>query len=360
MTHLRRLLAPTLLLLGACAAEEMVTEEAPRSVRTVTVEASDGSRTRTFSGTSRARQTSRLSFKVGGTLVALPVEVGQELGRGELVARLDPFPFELQAEQAQASLAQAKAAERNASATYERTKDLYADNNASRTDLDGARANAESARAQVRAAEKELELASLNVSYTRLTASTDCSVASIDVEINENVSTGGTVATVNCGEGLEVDLSVPESLIASLTPGMAAEVQFDAQPGQAYSGRLTEVGVAARQGATFPATVTLEGEHPELRAGLAAEVRFELANSTRGERFLIPLSALIESDGETYVFLAEGEGSGSGVVRRRSVSVGELTADGAEITAGLAPGERVITAGVSVIRDGLEVLLEEG
>ncbi|MEM7481795.1 MAG: efflux RND transporter periplasmic adaptor subunit [Acidobacteriota bacterium] len=347
-------------LLNGCGPAEPSTEEALRSVRTWTVQSADGRRTRTFTGTSRAVQTSRLSFKVGGTVVALPIEVGQKLRRGDLVARLDPFSYELQAEQSQASLAQAVASERNAAATYARTKDLYADNNASRTDLDSARASAESAEAQVRASQKALELARLNVSYTRLAASTDCSVASIDVEVNENVSTGGTVATVNCGEGLEVSLSIPESLVADLETGMTAQVRFDARPDEVFPGRLTEVGISARQGSTFPATVTLEGDHPELRAGLAAEVRFELAAGSSDGRFLIPLSALVESGGTTYVYLAEAaDEPGEGIVTQRVVTVGDLTEDGAEITAGLSVGDRVITAGTSLIRDGLRVLLEE-
>lgn len=351
-----------LLVLGTgCSADPPVDEPEPRTVRFMVVEDAIATRSRTFSGTSRASLQSRLSFKVGGTVTELPVSPGDRLRRGQLVARLDPFQYELEVERADADLLRARAAERNAQATYQRTRELYADNNASRGDLDTARANAESAEAQVRSAEKLVELSRLQVSYTVLRAKEACSVASVDVEVNENVGTGATVATVNCGESLDVEIPIPESLIGQLDEGMSASVRFNALPGEIFLGVVSEVGVATNGGATFPVKISIDGGRSGIRTGLAAEVRFDF--SQPGGVLMVPLSAVTQGGDGAFVFIAEPVAGQAGPntlarVGRRAVEVGELTAEGLEVTSGLQPGDHVITAGLSSLREGLEVRLE--
>ena len=132
---------------SACEKAPPETEPPMRPVRYLAVTDSDGARSRTFSGTSRSTQVSRLSFKVSGTVVELPVEVGDRLRAGMLLARLDRSGFDLEVQQAQANLVQAEANLRNAESNYERVQGLYENNSTSRNDLDAARAGAESARA---------------------------------------------------------------------------------------------------------------------------------------------------------------------------------------------------------------------
>ena len=341
-----------------CQQTEAPTEETLRTVRTLVVEAEGQGRLRTFSGTSRSSQESRLSFKVAGTIDALPVEVGDRLAAGDLIAALVPDQYELEVERAQSDVARALANLRNAEASYERTKELYADNNAARSDLDATRANAESAQAQVAAAERQLELAQLNLSYTRLRASQDCSVASLEAEVNENVASGNPVAMVTCGDELEVELAIPASLVQELSLGMPATVRFDALGESEFTGEVSQIGVVARDGATFPVTVRLAPDgsagSTALRAGLAAEVGLRFGDGGEGT-VLVPLSAVVETDGATYVFLSEPSTPGEAVVTQREVTVGELTDGGLEVRSGLATGDRVITAGTAVIRDGLRV-----
>ncbi|MEM9303606.1 MAG: efflux RND transporter periplasmic adaptor subunit [Pseudomonadota bacterium] len=346
-------------LIAGCEREAPVTEEILRPVRTIVVPESAATRERTFSGVASSTQESRLSFKVSGTVVAVPVQVGDTLAAGQLVARLDASPYELQAQQAEAALRQAEASARNAAANYDRVRGLYENSNASRNDLDAARAQSESAQAQVRAAQKALELARLNVSYTSLTVGRDCSVASVDVEQNENVASGDPIAVINCGEGLEIDLDIPEGLIASLSQGMPATIRFAAVLGRQFAGEVSEVGVASTSNApTFPATVHVVDRAPVLRAGLAAEVTFAFPTAGAGAH-LLPAAAVAQDPGGSYVFIAAGAGSGEAVVTRRAVQLGELTEQGIEVVDGLEPGERVVTAGVSVIRDGQRVLVPE-
>lgn len=347
------------MLLTACSEQAAEPEERLRPVRYVEVDDSNVFRDRSFSGTSKSSLESRLSFKVPGTLVQLPVQIGQRLERGDLIAALDAASYVLQQQQAQASLIEAQANDRRASANYERTKGLYANDNASLNDLEAARAQAESAQAVVASAAKALEIAELNVSYTRLVAEAECSIASLGVEINENVQAGQQIAAVSCGDTYEVTLNLPESLIGSVDQWTPVSIRFSAIPDEVFVGEVTEVAVAsAAQSAAFPVVIKIVGDHPELRSGLAADVTFQFDSSDGPEgRVVLPVTAVIRDPNGTFVYVAEPDGPGDeAVVRRRPVTLGELTQSGIEITEGLSTGDRVITAGISVIRDGQRVL----
>ena len=328
-----------------------------RSVRTMVIEAPSGSRSRTFSGGSESAQASRLSFKVGGTITALPVTVGMVLDAGDRVAELDSSPFELQAEQAQAALVQAEAAQRNAEANYERVKGLYENSNASLNDLDAARAAAESAAAAVRAGEKALELARLNVSYTVLRAADDCTIAEVTAEVNENVSAGTPVAVVNCGGGIHVSVDVPESVIGSIRDGMRAAVSFSAIPNRSYEGTVIETGVSSStSAATFPVTVAINTPDERLRAGLAAEVTFAIDRGA-APAYIVPLASVVRDPAGSFVFVTmPSEVDGEATIAKKSVQLGNLTEQGMEVVSGLEAGDQVVTAGVSVIREGQVVL----
>ncbi len=329
-----------------------------RPIRFILVSGESGARERSFSGTSKSTRESRLSFKVAGTITNVPIQIGQRINAGDLIARLDAASFSLQAQQAQASLVEAQANERNAEANYERTKGLYANDNASLNDLDVARAQAESARAQARSVSKALEIARLNVSYTELHADADCSIASVDIEVNENVSSGQHIVTVNCGNQFEVQIDVPESLIGMIDEYTPVQIKFGAIPDSTFSGEVTEVAVATLvSGAAFPVVVKIVENHPALRSGLAADVIFQFDTVVATGSVVMPVAAVIRDPSGTFVFIAELSGEpGQAIVSRRPVTLGELTQFGIEVLDGLEAGDRVVTAGLSTIRDGQHVL----
>ena len=92
------------LILTACGPAQEEEEELLRPVRFLTVADNVSGRDRTFTGSLKSIRESRLSFKVAGTVTDVPVQIGQRLSRGDLIARLDSDSFALQVEQAQASL----------------------------------------------------------------------------------------------------------------------------------------------------------------------------------------------------------------------------------------------------------------
>jgi RND family efflux transporter MFP subunit len=345
------------LLFLSCGKEE-VQEEIIRPVRYLQVFSTGGSRVRSFSGVAQAGLESNLSFRVPGTIRQIAVKVGDKVKRGDLVARLDPGDYELQVQQAQASLANAQAQARNAKANYERIRTLYENNSASKSELDRARAASESAHAAGIAVEKQLELARLQLSYSTLRAPTDGAIAQVDAEANENVESRKMIIVLTSGSQIEVKVSIPEILITRIEEGSKVTVRFDALPDGEFSAKVREVGIAATgAGTTFPVTVRLDREDVAVRPGMAASVAFLFESKDEKERCLAPSHAVLEDRDGRFVWIVEPipDEPGYGTVHRRSITAGDLTADGLEVFGGLSDGDLLITAGMSQITEGQKV-----
>ena len=121
---------------------------------------------------------------------------------------------------------------------------------------------------------------------------------------------------------------------------------------------LTVAVALAAGSAAFPIVIKIAESHPSLRSGLAADVTFQFDSAADKGRVVVPVTAAINDPDGTFVFVAElAEIDGEAIVRRRAVTLGELSQLGIEVVDGLNVGDRVVTAGVSVIRDGQRVLM---
>jgi len=352
------ILALSSVLFTACGEKEQIVEQVIRPVRYIQVYTTGGDRVRSFSGIAKSGVEANLSFRVAGTIDNVRVKVGDKVRGGQLLISLDARDYELQVQQAEASLSQARAQLQKADADYERVRSLYENNNASKSDLDAMRAAYESSEAAQKASEKTLELAKLQLSYTKLRAPSAGLIASVDVEVNENVAVGNPVVMLTSGSDIEVEVTIPEILISQINQGDRVQVSFDAQPGKNYSGVVSEVGVAAVGFATtYPATVKLTNASPDIRSGMAAEVAFNFKSTSNKESIIVPSIAVGEDRNGRFVFVVEPANGDTAIVKKVEVTTGEILSDGMEIFSGLTDGDLVVTAGVSKIISGQKVKL---
>lgn len=346
--------------LVACQEESPPPEPVVRSVRYAQAIAAGTSRPRTFTGTAQAASAQRLSFLVSGTVQSLPVEVGSRVRRGELLAQLDSRDYSLQQQRAEAELAQAQAQARSAVAEYERVVALYENRNASRSDLDAARASFESAEATVRSAQTGLRLAEQDVEYTTMTAPVDGVVSSVDVEVNETVSTGETIVIINMAGNPEVAVAVPSAFIRRIQAGDRVRVELDALAGFEYEATVTQVGTTTVGGGTFLVTVRLNEDTEEVRPGMAAEATFQVeGQSATGDslRVLVPSEAVGQDQAGQFVWVLQPIDGDFATAERRVVSVGALSENGLEVLNGVEDGEYVATAGLSSLSEGQRLRL---
>jgi RND family efflux transporter MFP subunit len=353
----------TALICAAGCAEQPEPREILRPVRYDQAIATGGSRERIFSGTARAGQETHLSFRVSGRVERLDANVGGRVQAGTLIARLEQTDFRIAVRRAEADLAQSRARLTNSEANLERVRGLYENDSVSQNDLDSAIAQFQSTRAQVEASTQALESARRQLGYSSLRAPVDGAIASVAIEVNENVTQGQPVVLVTSGSRPEVEVGIPEILISYIKDGAPVSVAFDALPGELLDAVVTEVGVAATGAATtFPVKVRLIGENTAIRSGMAANVTFRFESQDR-ERIYLPSYAVGEDRGGRFVFLLEpAEEDGVGIVRRTAVEVGTLTRDGGlEVLSGVSEGQNVVTAGVRRLIDGQRVkLLPDG
>ena len=344
-----------------CACGKPPEPPAPPPLRPVLyaeVHSQDGVRTRTFSGAAKAGAESSISFKVDGTLQALPLKIGDYVREGRLIGELDSTEYELRVEDLEASLAQAQAQAVRAKADLERIRGLYERSNASEADFDSAQAAADSSAANVESVKKKIEAARLQVQYCRLVSPSSGRVAEIPVGLNENVRRGQTIVTLTSGGLLEVEVAIPETLIPNIRLGQSARVRFDAFPSRQYGAQVREVAPVASEGlSTYAVTMRLSRTDGDVLPGMAAAATFEFGVADTRPRFCVEPHAVGEDRDGRFVFVVTSRGGDRGVVERRSVKVGELVSDGLEIFDGLSDGELVVVAGVARITDGQQVLL---
>ncbi len=353
------------LFLLACGGAPPPAEAPIRPVRTAMAE-SGTDRVRALSGTVRAGSETRLSFRVAGTVEKVSVKVGDRVSAGTEIARLDATDYEISVQDARAGLLQARARARSTASNYDRTRELYASNNAAKAQLDAARAEDESARALESSASKRLQLAKAQVDYTRLVAAVECAVADVRITEGENVSPGSPVVVLTSGNEPEVEVAVPESLIGAISEGAKAKVDVDALPNVSFGATVVEVGVSATGAlTTFPVTLRIDSGDADslaaLRPGMVAEVSFVFESAGDEDRILVPAVSVSEDrDGRFAYVVKPTENPELFTVERRKVRPGELTSEGLEMLEGIAAGELVVTAGISQLSDGKQVRLLPG
>ena len=184
------------------------------------------------------------------------------------MASLDDRDFSIAVREADAQLSKALAELRNAEANYERVRELYENDNLSKSELSSARATAESAKAQVGVARQSLTNTKLQLSYAVIRAPEDCEVEQTFFKVNENVTSGQAVVRLNCGTCVDVRVSVPETQIGSMRLGEAANVSLAAIPGQVFKATVDEIGVAmSSESRAFPLVVKVDEGCDVIRPG---------------------------------------------------------------------------------------------
>ena len=331
-----------------------------RPVKFVEVTSVELASARTYSGSVEAESKANISFRVSGTILERPVDIGDTVAKGQLLAALDSRDLTISVREAEAQLTQVKAALRNANSNYDRIRELYENDNTSKSELDSARATSESAVAQVRVAQQALSNARLQLSYAKIYAPDACEVSDTFVKESENVSPGQTILSLSCGDCADVRVAVPETVIGQISRGDPVAVVVDALPGQQFDGAVDEVAVAMNnESSAFPVVVKLQSGCDEVRAGMAAEVNFRLADKAQEKHIIIPGVALGEDRKGRFVYVLEAAEDDLWRARRREVEVSPEVRDGFRITNGLSDGERIVTAGVRRISDGMMVKLYE-
>lgn len=337
---------------------------------------------------------------IAGKVVAIGVDLGSYVKRGQMIVRLDDVDLKLRVEQAQAQLEQAKASLRQAEekvglragqkfdphrvpevASAKVTLDLAEKNlrraekliesgDVARSFYDDQKAKADqsrelyeaaiskarqdyaavaTARANVSNAETQLGLARRSLSYALVFSPIDGYIVERSADLGEYVSPTAKVATVVRTNPMRIRIDIPEQSIPTVQVGQSISVTTSAWPDKNFSGRIARISPnVSANSRTLTVEAEIENSSGALKPGQFATVRILEPRSEPA--ILVPARAVHTDAGVSRVFVIK-----DGLAQQRLVQLGQTEGDLVEIKNGVAADEQVATSNVEQLSDGVAV-----
>jgi RND family efflux transporter MFP subunit len=328
-----------------------------------------------------ARRQATVSAQITGTLVAVNVEEGEHVQKGQVLARLEATQFKAQLDAAkarhaatQAQIVQARATLTQARDNARRLNAVVARGYVSRQDAEQAntqvatdRAAVEVAVKQARAAAEQVKAAQIDLDYTIVRAPFAGVVTDKAAQVGEIVSplsAGGGftrtgVATIVDMNSLEVDVDVNEAYISRVVPGMKVTAVLDAYPDWKIPAHVIAIIPSAdRSKATVKVRIALDQKDPRILPEMGVRVSFLEERKDNAQPLpgvLVPESAVVKRDGEDVVFVVK-----DGRAERTIVTAGADFSDLKQVTQGLNAGAEVVTTPPVDLKDGEKVKVKAG
>ncbi len=349
--HLRTLLSllPAAILLFGCEKPEEPAGEPPiRPVKTMVVSAGKAGGVRQFPARIDSLNKADLAFRVPGKVQEILVTEGEEVDKGQLLARLDDTDYRIVLHDRQATFDKAQK-------DFQRAKKLIKEGYISRTDYDKLEAAFKSAKAALEAARQDL-------AYTRLQAPFAGTVAKRYVEQFEEVQPNQPVLALSDTSLLKVIFDVPENIIQTIRRSNKSDrvevwASFDTLPDKRFPLQFLEVSTRADpQTQTFKVTFTMpRPEQLNVLPGMTANVTVDLTEVqriTQGQ--MLPLTAVTADAAlEPIVWVVDDDDT----VHAKKVKLGEMRGARIEVLEGVKDGMRVVTAGTAYLAEGMKVRL---
>lgn len=337
---------------------------------------------------------------VAGKVVAVGVDLGSYVRRGQMIVRLDDVDAKLRVQQSQAQLEQMKASLRQAEEkvgvrpgqgfdlnkipevanarvqlelaekNLRRSEKLIESGDVSRSQYDQQKAQRDqlkqvyeaalslarqnyaavmTARANVANAESQLNLARRNLSYALVFSPIDGFVAERSADLGEYVSPNSKVATIVRINPLRVRIDIPEQAIPSIAVGQSVSVTTSAWPDKNFSGRIARVSPNVTPSSrTLTVEAEVENGSGALKPGQFATIR--ILQSRAQPAVLVPARAVRTEAGVSRVFVIK-----DGKAQERVVQLGQTEGDLVHVKNGIAADEQVATSNVEQLADGMAV-----
>ena len=354
MINLNRLIKPlsvavvAMSFLSACEKPKQITVTPElRPVRTLMVETVDVSQALEFTAVVDAVNRADLAFKISGELTEFVVKQGDKVKKGDVIAKLDDTDLQIYVAEAQAHFDKAMA-------DLSRANNLVKTNYISASEFDQIRTSAQSAKAQLASANN-------NLSYSTLRASFDGIIAKVYSKNYQEINAKEPMVRLHDLSQIQLIVNIPESIMIHLqknaTPGVVSAT-FSSIKDQRFPLQFSEVSTLADEHSkTYEVIFNMKALKgyvilPGMTASVSAQVALPYNESQVHPSFYLPSHTVLKDGQGNYVFVVNKHKAGVGKISRKSVVIGNITAQGIEVFTGLNSGDHVISAGMSKIKSG--------
>ncbi len=248
-------------------------------------------------GTLTAVTTVKVGSQVSGIIATLHADFNNQVKRGQLLATLDPTPFQATVNETKAQLERARVAALDAEIKWKRQKALFEAKLVSEDELQSAKALYDQAVAQVSQLQATLAKAETNLRYSVITAPIDGVVVSRDYDVGQTVAASFQAPTLfTIAEDLtrmQLTCQVDEADIGQVQEGQTVRFSVDAYPEREFTGKVSQIRLSPQitnNVVTYPVIVEVKNEDLKLLPGMTADVRIQVARAEDALR--VPASAL--------------------------------------------------------------------
>ena len=319
-------------------------------VQLITLHAATGGNV-SLPGQAQAFYTATINAQVTGYVQRWYSDIGAPVKSGQLLAQIDPRPYQAVLDQAKGQLARDTANLAEAQLDLQRYQYLVNQNAISAQQFTTQQATVGADQGMVQTDKAAVETAQINLNYTRIVAPFDGVVTSRSVDVGQLVTANSTSATplftVTDQSKLRIYVQVPQSYSTLITPGMAANFTVPEFPGHVFSAQLVASAQAiVSQSGTQLVQFQIDNSAHLLKPGEYATMNFGIATGARGVR--VPVTALMFRD--QGMFVASIGKDGRVAMRRVQIETDFGTA--VDVNIGLKDGDRVIDNPPDSLRAG--------
>jgi multidrug efflux system membrane fusion protein len=358
------LIATALLALAACAPKS----EAPREklvipVRVRMVEERSQLAGARYSGSVEPRTRVDLAFKVGGYVRELAqvragnatraIQEGDFVSKGTVLAVVRETDYEQKVGAAQAGLAEAVAALKQAKLDYERAQRLQASNAVAAAEVETQGARVETAAARAESAKSRVLEAELALGDCTMRAPIDGVLLKRPIEVGSLVAPGSLAFVIADTKSVKVLFGAPDRLVEKLKPGGTLGVTFDAVAGD-FTGTISRIAPSADpKSRVFEIEATIPNPHDQLHVGMIAKLAIP-EESLKGQALVLPLTSVVRSPRNPRgfsVYVIDDE-RGKTVARLRDVKLGDVVGNAVIVSEGLQAKQRVVSMGATLLTEG--------
>lgn len=285
-----------------------------------------------------------ISPEMNGILTSIFVKEGQNVKKGQVLAKIDDNGLSNQ-------LAQLKVQEALAKTTYERQKRVWDQKIGSEIQFLQAKANYEAQSNAVIQLEKTLDNVNITAPFSGI-------IDDVIIEQGNLVSPGMAVFRIVNLSNMYIQADVPETYISNIKPGKSVEIDFPIL-GKTIDTKVRQTGNfinAANR--TFKIEIAVPNQDRSIKPNLTAKLKIN--DYTNPEAILIPQSIISENaEGKQYVYVVKNIAGDKGTAKQVVVKTGKTQGDIIEVLSGVNTGDQLIEAGARTVKDGQEVKISK-